>query len=267
MEKKIVFYGGGKMAEGILKGLLNNKVINSKNVTINELFPKRCEYLSTTYGVDALPEAKDATKVADMIIIAVNPPQVPSVTNVLKSLISEKTIVLSIAAGVKIEALEGHLGDDKKIIRVMPNTLIEAKNGHSAVCINKNIDEKDKEFITEVLNALGQTMYINEDMFNTFTAFSCSGPLWLYKTVEALVDAGVYVGFSRVEARNIVIKNMLGVAHVLEESNAHPAVKVDDMTSPGGVTIEALKVLQEEGFMGAMMASVDAGVKKANSIK
>lgn len=120
--------------------------------------------------------------------------------------------------------------------------------------------------VAAVLNALGQTMYVTKDMFETFTAFCCTGPIWLYKTVEALVDAGVYAGFSRMESRNMVIKNMLGVAQVLDNTGAYPAKQVDDMTSPGGVTIEALQVLQQKGFAGTLMSSVDAAVKKENSI-
>lgn len=267
MNKKIVFCGGGNMAEGIMRGLLSKEVVTPKNVTVNEIFPNRCEHLSKTYGVFAVKDASDAIKEADMIIIAVNPPQVPSVTKVLKTLINEKTIILSIAAGITIETLESQVGSDKKVLRVMPNTLIQSGNGHSAACINGNIDDNDKEFITAILNALGQTMYIKEDMFNTFTAFSCSGPLWIYKTVEALIDAGVYVGFSRTEARNIVIKNMLGVAQVLDTTGVHPAVKVDEMTSPGGITIEGLKSLQQEGLASAVITSVTAAVKKANSIE
>lgn len=121
---------------------------------------------------------------------------------------------------------------NKKILRVMTNTLIKSGNGYSAACVNPNIDEEDKRLITAVLNALGQTMYVTEDMFETFTAFCCTGPIWLYKTVEALVDAGVYAGFSRMESRNMVIKNMLGVARVLDNTGAYPAKQVDDMTSP-----------------------------------
>lgn len=267
MNKKIVFYGGGNMAEGILKGLLKNGVTEPKNITVNELFQERCEYLSKKYGVSAVTDANDDVKKADMIIIAVNPPQVPSVTNVVKGLINENTIVMSIAAGVTIATLEDQLGSDKKVVRIMPNTLIQSGNGHSAACLNGNLNDNDKEFITVVLNALGQTMYIREDMFNTFTAFSCSGPLWIYKTVEGLIDAGVYAGFSRAEARNIVLKNMIGVAQLLDETGAHPAVRVDEMTSPGGVTIEALKALQQEGLTAALMTSVNTAVKKANSIK
>ncbi len=267
MNNKIVFCGGGNMGEGIMRGLLNNKTATPENITISELNPERCDYLSKTYGVSALTDATEAIKEADMIIIAVNPQHVPAVTKTLKTLINENTIVMSIAAGIGIATLESQVGSDKKILRMMPNTLIQSGNGYSAACVNGNIDDNDKEFITEILNALGQTMYITEDMFDTFTAFSCSGPLWLYKMAESLIDAGVYVGFIRAEARNIFIKNILGVAQVLDTTDVHPAVKVDEMTSPGGVTIEGQKVLEQEGFAAALMTSVSAAVNKANSIE
>lgn len=267
MNKKIVFCGGGNMGEGIMRGLIDNKAASPEDITVSELNPDRCDYLSKTYGVSALTDANHAIKEADMIIIAVNPPHVPIVTKTIKGLIKEDALVMSIAAGIEIESLEGYLGSDKKILRIMPNTLIQSGNGHSAACVNDNIDNDDKEFITDILNALGQTMYITEDRFDTFTAFSCSGPLWIYKTVEALIDAGVYVGFSRQEARNIAIKNMLGAAQVLDATGAHPAVKVDELTSPGGVTIEGLKVLEEEGLAGIFIKSVSDAVAKANSIE
>jgi len=265
--KKIVFCGGGNMAEGIMKSLLDEGAAKAESITINELIPERCAYLAKTYGVAAIVDATKAIKETDMVIIAVTPPHVPSVTKMLKALVKEKTIIMSIAAGITVEALESQLGGEKKVLRMMPNTLSQSGNGYSAACVNKNIDAEDKEFITTVLNALGQTMYIREEMFNTFTAFSCSGPLWLYKLAEGLIDAGVYVGFSRAEARGIVLKNMQGVAQVLDATGAHPAVKVDEMTSPGGITIEALKELEQEGFASALINSVSAAVKKANSIE
>lgn len=254
------------MGEGILEGLLRNGVAAPAQVTVNELLPARREYLSSTYQVAALLDATQALQEADLVIIAVNPAQIPSAAKTVRPLVKDSAILLSIACGVKIADLEAQLGAEKKILRVMPNTLIKSGNGYSAACVNAHIDEADKKLITEVLNALGQTMYVKEDMFETFTAFCCVGPLWFYKEVEALIDAGVHSGFSRTESRNMVIKNMLGVAQVLDVPGAHPALRADDMTSPGGVTIEALKVLREEGFAGALMKSVAVTVEKANTM-
>lgn len=263
--KKIVFFGGGPMGEGIMGGLIRGKVVEPKQITVSELLPARREYLEKTHGVLTTTDPAEAST-ADVVIMAVNPNQIPNVTKVLKPHLNKETIVISIACGVALATLEEQLGADKKILRVMPNTLIQSGNGYSAACINPNVNDDDKVIITTVLNALGQTMYVTENMFETFTAFCCTGPIWFYKTVEALIDAGVYAGFSRAESRAMVIKNMLGVAQVLDATGAHPALKVDDMTSPAGVTIEALQVLHQERFTGALMTSVDAAVKKANSI-
>ena len=223
--KKIVFFGGGPMGEGIMGGLIRGKVAEPKQITVSELLPARREYLEKTHGVLTTTDPAEAST-ADVVILAVNPNQIPNVTKSLKPHLSKEAIVISIACGVALATLEEQLGADKKILRVMPT----------------------------------------ENMFETFTAFCCTGPIWFYKTVEALIDAGVYAGFSRAESRAMVIKNMLGVAQVLDATGAHPALKVDDMTSPAGVTIEALQVLHQERFTGALMTSVDAAVKKANSI-
>ena len=266
MEKKIVFCGGGPMGEGILEGLLRNGVAVPEQITVNELLPARRDYLTNTYQVSAVLDATEALKEADLVIIAVNPAQISGVAKNVRPLAKPGAVLMSIACGVKLAELEEELGEEKKIIRVMPNTLIKSGNGYSGVCVNANIDDQDKIMITEVLNALGQTMYVKEDMFETFTAVCCVGPLWFYKTVEALIDAGVHAGFSRTDSRAMVIKNMLGVAQVLDESGIHPALRVDDMTSPGGATIEALKVLHDEGFAGALMKSVAATVYKAKNL-
>lgn len=266
MNKKILFCGGGNMAEGVLRCLLKKGVAESGDITISELNPQRCRYLTDTYQVEALTDASEAMKNADMIVIAVLPKIAPVVAESLKGVMKDGAVVLSIAAGVKIETFESILGADKKIIRVMPNTLGQSGNGHSAVCLNKNIGEADKAFALAVLASLGQTIVLPETLFGEFTAYSCSGPMWLYQMADVLIDAGVYAGFSRADARKMVIKNMLGVAMILDETGDEPKSRVSEMCSPGGVTIEGYKSLVDEGFASAVMTSVDKAVKKANSI-
>jgi len=265
MEKKIVFCGGGNMAEGIVRGLIKNGTAPG-NITVSELKTERCEYLTKKYGVTAVTDATGAINVADIVIIAVLPLHLPSVTTAIKNSIKSSTLVMSIAAGVTLATLESQLGSDKKIVRVMPNTLGLSGNGFSAVCLNEKVDQEEKIIVTEIVNALGKAMFLKENMFDTFTAFSCSGPLWLYKMADALTNAGVYNGFAREDAREMVLENMLGVAKILQMTGAAPATKVNEMCSPGGVTIEGFKSLQEEGFDAAVMTSVNAAVDKAKSL-
>ncbi len=266
MSKKIVFCGGGNMAEGVIRSVLKREIAAAGDITVSELNPQRCDYLKATYGVEALVDASAAMKAADMIVIAVLPKIVPVVLKSLVGVIKDDAVVLSIAAGVKIAAMEEVLGAERKVIRVMPNTLGQSGNGHSAVCLNSNIGEEDKEYALRFLGALGQTIILPESMFGEFTAYSCSGPMWLYQMADVLIDAGVYAGFSRSDARRMVIKNMLGVAMILDETGDEPKERVNEMCSPGGVTIEGYKSLVDEGFASAVMTSVDKAVKKANSI-
>lgn len=267
MNKKVVFCGGGNMAEGILRSVLKNEVFSPGNVTVSELNPNRCVYLKDTYKVNATTDATEAMKAADMIIIAVLPTIVPVVAKSLKGVMNDDAVVLTIAAGVKMETVAEVIGADKKIARVMPNTLNQSGNGYSGVCCNKNCDDDDTAFVDTTIEALGQVMHIKEDMFNQFTCFGNTGPLWLYKMVEAMINAGVYIGLSRDDARKIVLKNMLGVSGVLEATGEHPSVKVDQMTSPGGVTIEALSVLEADGFSTAITDSMSAAYDKVVSFE
>lgn len=266
MNKKIIFCGGGNMAEGVIRSLITRNVAESGDITVSELNPERCAYLKETYGVEALVDATEAMTNADIAFVAVLPKIVPIVAKTLKETLKKDALIISIAAGVKLAELEEMLGTERKIVRVMPNTLNKSGNGHSAVALNANVSAEEKEIVTDILNSMGQAMYLSENMFNEFTAYSCSGPMWFYQMADALVDAGVYVGFSRAEARNIVIKNMLGVAMILDESGAAPKDMVNAMCSPGGVTIEGYKSMVDRGFASAVMGSVKDAVDKANSL-
>ena len=266
MSKKILFCGGGNMAEGVMRSLIAKGTVKNGDITVSELNPARCEYLKKTYHVEALIDASEAMKDADMIVVAVLPKIVPIVASSLAGVIKEDAVVLSIAAGVKIAFYEDVLGKDRKVVRVMPNTLGQSGNGHSAVCFNGNLNEEEKEYALRFMGALGLTIVLPENMFGEFTAYSCSGPMWLYEMADVLIDAGVYAGFSRSDARRMVIKNMLGVAMILDETGDDPKSRVSEMCSPGGVTIEGYKSLVDKGFASAVMTSVDEAVKKANSI-
>lgn len=264
MGKKVVFCGGGKMSESMLRNMLNRKVVVPEDITVNELIPVRCDYLKDTYGVNAVGKLTDEVAAADMIIIAVKPNQAASVLETIKPTLGENTIVFSIAAGVSLEAMADQIGTNHKIARVIPNTLGESGKGYSAYCLNNACEEADKAFVEEILASLGKVKYLPEDSFNLFQSFASVGPLWLYKTIEALTDAGVYIGIGRDDARDFILQNMLGVAGVLELTGEHPAVKVDQMTSPGGITIEALKVLEDDGFAASLINSVVACNAKMN---
>lgn len=261
---KIVFFGGGAMATGVMGGLIRKNILPAEKIIVSEILPERREFLEKELGVKAMEDASEELAGADIAFIAVNPWQVRSVTAVMKPALESETIVISIASGVKLPTLAEQLGFDKKILRLMPNTLSEVSTGYNGVTLNPNITDEDKPLIEKCLDALGPTMYISEDMFQPFASYACAGPMWVFKLIEAMIDAGVQSGFTREESRMLVLENVEGAAKVLKVTGEHPAARVDKMTSPGGITIEGVKKLYEEGFAGTVMASVEAAVKKGN---
>lgn len=269
MNKKILFLGGGQMAEGIIGGLLDKKVFEPENVTVNDVVEARLHHLFETYGVIPTTHAEEAAKTADVIFLAIRPQDIPNACkNMEKTLEKNKdAILISIVAGTDLKTLAFYVGADKKIVRVMPNTLIKSHNGFSAACINENITKEDKALVESILEALGQVMFLNEDMYDLFTAYSCVGPMYVYLLMHAMIEAGVRTGFSRADSYAITIKNVMGAAQMLEMSGGHPLQRIDTMTSPGGVTIDALASLEEDGFVGTVMKSVKASVDKTLSLK
>lgn len=265
MSRKIVFCGGGNMAEGIFKQVLAKGVTEPENITVAELREDRASYIRETYGIASSSACDEAYKGADVIVLAVLPQHFKSALSGIKPFIRDDAVVISIAAGVSIDSITSVIGCGKHVSRVLPNTMGESGHGYSVVCYNSACTDDDKIIVSSILDSIGQTMLLPERLFDAYSCFGTAGPLWMYKLVEAMTDAGVYVGFNREDARNIVIQNMIGAGMTLAATGEHPVARVDRMTSPCGVTIESLKVLQEEGFSSAIMSSISAGVNKAQS--
>ncbi|MFA7196354.1 MAG: pyrroline-5-carboxylate reductase [Anaerovoracaceae bacterium] len=269
MGKKILFVGGGQMAEGIIGGLLRQNVFAPEDVFVNDVVPQRLTHLHDTYSVMTVTDISDAAKLADVIFLAVRPQDIAGACAGISNILAERTdtLIASIVAGVDLKTLAAHTRPGQKIVRIMPNTLIKAQNGFSAACVNEHVNADDRQVIRTMLESLGQVMFMNEDKYDLFTAYSCVGPMYIYLLMHALIQAGVRTGFSREESYAITIKNTLGSAQMLELTGDHPLQRIDTMTSPGGVTIDALASLEEDAFVGEIMKSVKASVDKTLSFK
>ena len=269
MDRKILFIGGGQMAEGIIGGLIRQDVFSPDCIFVSDVVPQRLAHLQKTYSVVPAAELTPAARLADVIFLAVRPQDIAGACAGLSSILAERKDVLiaSIVAGVDLKTLASHTRPGQKIVRIMPNTLIQAQNGFSAACVNEHVEPEDRKTIQATLESLGQVMFLNEEKYDLFTAYSCVGPMYLYLLMHALIQAGVRTGFSREESYAITIKNTLGSAQMLELTGDHPLQRIDTMTSPGGVTIDALASLEEDAFVGSVMRSVKASVDKTLSFK
>ena len=264
-QETIGFIGGGNMAEGIIKGVVADKAFAPENIHVYDILPQRMDLLHERYGTAVCADAA-AAAAADVVVFAVRPQDVDTVCPQVAPYLKETSVFVSICAGVTMAKFAGYLGEKAKIVRVMPNTLTETHHGYSAVCRNGNTSAEDAAPVTAMLEAIGQVMEINESAFDTFTAYSCTGPAYLLYLMGALTDAGVRSGFSRAQSRAMTIENMIGTAMKLEQTGLHPGVILDTMTSPAGVGIEAICTMKKHGVSGAVMDSVGQAVKKANSL-
>lgn len=264
LNKKIIFVGGGNMAEGIIRGIINTNTMKPEQITVSEIIPQRRDYLKETYNIAVVASPMQVIKDADIIFLAVRPQNAEESVKEICSDLKPNQILISICAGIDLSRLNLWTDGHDKIARVMPNVLIEARHGYSGVCVAENISEDDKSIITELLSAIGQTMFIPENLFNEFTAYSCAGPAYIMYFLAAVVDAGVEAGFSRKDALAMAIENLIGAGIMVEKTKKHPYQITDTMTSPAGVTIEGCHVLSKSGFHGIVMDAIRAAVKRSN---
>lgn len=266
LNKKITFIGGGNMAEGIIEGLLNKKVFDRQNINVFDVLVERMEYLKDRYEVQITNSVEIAINKADFILIAVRPQDIEKVAQNIKKFMTEEQVIISICAGIQIEKLANLLGEKQKFVRIMPNTMNEVEHGYSAICTSDNVSEVEKNAVNEIVKSLGEVLFINENLFNAFTAYSCAGPAYVLYFLAALIDAGVQSGFSRKDAAAIASENLLAAVKIVQKTGKHPYQITDTMTSPAGITIDGLQALSEKGFHGIVMASVKRAVERTNEL-
>ncbi|PJI07599.1 MULTISPECIES: pyrroline-5-carboxylate reductase [Clostridium] len=266
LDKKIAFIGGGNMAEGIIGGIISDESFEPKNVIVYDILDERKKYLSSTYGIATAENAVSVVKEADIVVIAVLPQDVKKASEDIKDKISENAIIISICAGINIDKLQNIFGEKHKIVRIIPNTMIEAKHGYSAASLNGKITDSDKKVIETILNSIGKTMFIDEKFINAFTAYSCAGPAYVMYFISALIDAGVESGLSRKDSTAIALENLIASALTIEKTGKHPYEVTDRMNSPAGITISATHVFFETGFHGIVMSAVKKALERTNEL-
>lgn len=263
---KIGFIGTGNMGSSIIKGISFSKFTESKNINIFDLNKTKIDNLVKEYGVNALNSEKELAQNSDIVILSVKPHIIPVVLENLKGSINPNTIVLTIAAGISISMIENVLGEDKKIVRTMPNTPAQVLSGMTAVTFNKNITSEEKDMVFKLLNSFGKSVEIEEKLMHAYTGISGSLPAYVFMFMEALADGGVLMGMPRNEAYQIVAQTILGSAKMLLETGKHPGQLKDEVTSPAGTTIEAVRVLENGNFRGNIIEAVAACTKKSKEM-
>ncbi len=266
LNERIAFIGGGAMAEAILKRLLAQGLVDHKNVVVSEPIEERRIYLDNTYRIQTVARNRDAIQGASIVLLAIKPQVLPRVLTELHSQLEPEMLVISIVAGARIRTLLNGL-NHAKIVRSMPNTPAQVGKGMTVWTATTAVTEKDREHAQVILEAMGEAMYVAEENYlDMATGLSGSGPGFVFMFIEALIDAGVHIGFSRHQATRLVLQTLEGSVELMRQTGEHPAMLRDRVTSPGGTTAAGAIFLERSGFRGAIIDAVHAAYLRSKEL-
>ena len=263
MKTKLGFFGAGKMAEGILAAASLAKDFDPKSVLMAERLPARAKELEKKYGVRTTPDAKDVAKDAPVIFLAVRPQDLAALAADVKPLLTKKTLVVSIAAGKSLATLKKALGKDVRLVRVMPNLALRAKEGMCAICPAKNATPADVKKVAKILNGAGQTVVLAEKHFDAVTALSGSGPAFFAYMEQAMAAGGEALGLPADAARLLAEQTMLGTAAYLRQSGADLETFISGVATPGGTTAAGMDVMRASDFRKVVAATLKAAATRS----
>ncbi len=262
-DKNIAVIGSGNMAGAMIGALLRNNELSPEQITASDPNQEQREAISVKYGVSVTGENREAVKNADVVILSVKPQVLPEVASELKGKIPANSLVFSIVAGMPITTIQKSLSH-KAVIRTMPNTPAQISAGMTVWTASGEVSEAQREQAKVILAAMGKELYVeHEDSLNMATAVSGTGPTYVFLLAEALVDAAVHLGFSRRDARLIVLETIKGSVEFAIQSDLHLAQLRNMVTSPGGTSAEAIYQLEKGGMRTILSKAVWAAYQKS----
>jgi len=265
--KKICIIGTGNMGQALVSGLVGSGSSKPKNIICTDVREAKLKAIEKEYGVQTTTNNLEAVSQAEIIIYAVKPQLMAAVINETAGILDMSKLIISIAAGVPVAALESCLNKELRLIRVMPNIAAAVKEAATAVAAGKHASKEDVQTAMAIFDSIGKTVFIEENyLMDAITGLSGSGPAYIFLIVEALADAGVKVGLSRQEALFLSAQTVLGAAKMLIETHEHPGQLRDKVTSPGGTAIAGLATLEEGGLRTTLIHAVEVATNRSREL-
>lgn len=259
----VAFIGGGVMAEAMINAILSEGLTESGLIIAGDPREERGQELEELYGIRATRDNREAVKEARIVVLSVKPQVMPAVLQGLRGLVPPDALVLSIVAGSRIKVIAEGLGHSA-VVRAMPNTPAQIGEGMSVWTATASVSEEQRAQAQTILQALGEEVYLeDEDYLDMATALSGTGPAYVFLFMEAMIDAGVHLGFSRRVAQQLVLQTIRGSVDFARQSIAHPAELRNMVTSPGGTSAEALYQLEKGGFRTVLSRAIWAAYQKS----
>ena len=263
--RTIGFIGAGNMAEAMIRGLLRGKDFAAKDIFASGPRDERMRELRENYGIEAGTDNARAANAA-IVVLSVKPQILSRVLDEVADAIRPDALVISIAAGVPVAAIQARLAGGTRVVRAMPNTPALVDAAATAIAGGEHARESDMAEARKIFDSIGLTVVLEESQLDAVTGLSGSGPAYVFLILEALSDAGVKVGLSRRTAQLLAAQTLLGSAKMLLETNEHPGRLKDMVTSPGGTAITGLHTLENGGVRTTLMNAVEAATRRSREL-
>lgn len=265
MTEKIGFIGPGKMAGAIINGLITGSFTDVTNIYIYGRSEERIAHFADM-GCSVCNNLQEMTEKCSVIFICVKPQNFPDVYKLLKPVVSNKNLYVSIAAGITFENMKENLGSNLRFIRAMPNTPLLLGKGSTAICRTENVTESDFGYVEKIFSSCGSVCKITENQINTVIAVSGSSPAYIYLFARIVADYAAKKGMDRNTAKNLFAQTLIGSAHMIMNTGLTEDELIDMVSSKGGTTAAATSVLNNNGFAQIIDKAMDACINRAEEL-
>ena len=263
---KLGFIGCGNMASAIMSGIISNGLIQADEIIGADVFAPSKEKAKATLGIQIAESNIEVVQKADAFVLSIKPQFYAQVIAEIKDYVKENQIIITLAPGKTLDWLEEQFGKPVKVVRTMPNTPAMVQEGMTAACASTSVTTEELAYVCDILKAFGEVEVVPEKLMDAVVAVSGSSPAYVFMMIEAMADAAVAEGMPRNQAYKFAAKAVMGSAKMVLETGKHPGELKDMVCSPGGTTIEAVRVLEECGFRNAVIEAMKACEEKSKKL-
>ncbi|MFC7371855.1 pyrroline-5-carboxylate reductase [Fictibacillus iocasae] len=266
MKQTIGFIGCGKMAQAMIGGMLSSKLVAPQQIMASARSAKTLEYVKEKFNILTTENNVSVARESDVLFLAVQPYGHEEVLKEIAEHVKDKAVIVTIAAGVKMEKVQSFFSFDAKVVRTMPNTPSLVGAGMTAMSSNSHVTREELQNVITLFKSFGEVELLPESQIDAIPAISGSSPAYVYMFIEALADGGVRQGLSRSQSYRLAAQAVLGAAKMVLETGKHPGELKDQVTSPGGATIAAVATLEEEGMRSAVLKAMESCTNRAKEL-
>ena len=265
-DKCLGFIGAGNMAESMIRGIIQNQVVLPDRILASDVSGERRKHVSKTFDIQTFKENRSLVDQSNVIFLAVKPQAIPRVLDDIGTNMGPEKLLISIVAGVPIQTLSAGLPKGPRIVRTMPNTPVTVMEGAMAIASDSPAHPEDLETVETLFRPIGRTVRVEEKLIDAVTGLSGSGPAYVFYFAESMIDAGIKLGLDPKDAVFLATRTFNGAVKLLEETGEAADVLRKKVTSPGGTTEAALKVMEEAQVKDSIIDAVFAAAKRSKEL-